>query len=198
MKNNQLINPLQALIDAASQKAASGKIEKVVARHQSRQQATTHNRFVLADVSGSMAEMAGNYTSKIELLKKALSDSSLDWSTQQLVVFGSFPEKISHPSLLPHPAGGTALHTALDFIAPSQPIHILVISDGQPNSRDAALKAADAISGKIDVIYIGPDDDFEAIRFMYELAGRTGGRVVVNDLRKIPKQLPATIQKLLK
>jgi Mg-chelatase subunit ChlD len=198
MKNNQLINPLQALIDAASQKAASGKIEKVVARHQSRQQATTNNRFVLADVSGSMSEMAGNYSSKIELLKKALSDPSLDWSTQQLVAFGSFPENISHPSLLPRPAGGTALHSALDFITPNQPQHILVISDGQPDSRDAALKAADKITGKIDVIYIGPDDDFEAIRFMYELAGRTGGRVVVNDLRKLPKQLPATIQKLLK
>jgi len=187
---NQLVNPLQAIIDAASKQAASNKMASLVQRHTARQTNTGDHRYILADISGSMDENAGAET-KFVILRRALQHPTIDWNSHRLVAFHSFPEEIASPAQLPSPTGGTALHLALDYIAAHNPAYTLVISDGHPDNAVAALKAADKVSGRIDVLYIGPDGDLDAIRFMYQLAGRAGGTVTVRDIRK-EKTLPAT------
>jgi len=194
--SRQLSNPIQQLIEAASKQAASKKTTAVLARHQERSKAQGTDRFVLADVSSSMSESAGAQT-KIALLRRALSDPAIDWNAHRLVAFHSFPEEIATPYELPMPQGSTALHRALEMIEQEKPAYTLVISDGQPDDKKAALAAADRMTGKIDVLYIGPDDDYDAISFMYQLAGRTGGRVMVRDIVKERQLPPGTVAGLL-
>lgn len=172
-------NPLQALISAAAKVTPNGD---ELARHRSRTSIAERldaPRLVLADVSSSMAERAG-VTSKIGLLKLALTGQSFT----TLVAFASRPVVVESPELLPPPCGGTALHLALGLSATFAPGRTLVISDGQPDDKEAALLAAVSVSGVIDTLYVGPDDDLEAVRFMRDLARIGSGRAIVNDLRR--------------
>ena len=194
--NNELANPLQSIIEAAAKTAASTKTTGLIQRHTARHSQAGNTRFILADISGSMDESAGTET-KFAMLRRALQHQTIDWNINRLVAFHSFPEEIASPAQLPSPTGGTALHLALDYIAAHNPAYTLVISDGHPDNAAAALKAADKVSGRIDVLYIGPDGDLDAIRFMYQLAGRAGGTVTIRDIKK-EKTLPAsTISGLL-
>lgn len=191
---NQLNNPLQAIIDAASKKAASSQIKDTLNRHQQKGN-SSNKRYVLADISGSMSESVGSAT-KYDLLKKALGDPIIDWTAQQLIAFNSFPEPAT-PATLPQPSANTALHRAIEFIVPEKPAYTLVISDGQPDDEQAALNAADKLTGIIDVLFIGADNDYEAIAFLKKLAARNGGKMFIRDLQKT-KSLPATaLQRLL-
>lgn len=58
----------------------------------------------------------------------------------------------------------------------------LVISDGSPDNATTALGLAAQFRGVIDVLYIGPENDVEAIAFMRELAAAGGGRLRIEDL----------------
>lgn len=192
-----IINPLDAFIQEAAKVKTDTTITKVLTRHQQRQSAnSTIESIVLADVSSSMNEMAGN-ESKIEILKKALSDAKIDWTTQKLIAFSSFPQPVGQPCDLPMPNGGTALHKAIEYIYDYKPKRTLVISDGQPDSEQLALSAADLLTGKIDILYVGPDNDHQALAFMYKLAARTGGTIMTNDIMKEKKQLTSKIKALL-
>ena len=193
---HELANPLQSIIEAAAQTAASTKTSDLLRRHAMRTGNAGSTRFIMADISGSMSDTAGAET-KFAMLRRALQHPSIDWNSHRLVAFHSFPEEIATPAQLPSPTGGTALHLALDYIAAQHPSYTLVISDGRPDNAVAALKSADKVSGRIDVLYIGQDDDIEAIRFMYRLAGRSGGTVTVRDLKKAKALPPATIAGLL-
>lgn len=173
------VDPLQALITAASK---ASPITGDVARHRTRVDAASapgSARVVIADVSSSMAEMAGAY-SKIALLREALTGQRFD----RLVAFAARPVEVASAELLPLPCGSTALHLALDHAARWSPGRTLVISDGQPDSENAALESAALLSGVIDVLYIGPEDDAVAIAFMKRLARAGSGRCATNDLRK--------------
>lgn len=52
----------------------------------------------------------------------------------------------------------------------------LIITDGEPDSEADALAAAAEITGRIDVIYCGREDNRRAIDFLSRLARSTGGR----------------------
>jgi len=191
---NQLSNPLQNIIDEASKKAASSEIKEISRRH-SYKSNNTDKRFILADISGSMGESVGSVT-KYDLLKKALGDPIIDWTSQQLISFNSFPESTT-PATLPLPSANTALHRAIDYILPEKPSFTLIITDGQPDDEQAALDAADKLTGIIDVLFIGKDNDVDAIAFLKKLSARNGGKIFVRDLQKT-KSLPASaLQKLL-
>jgi hypothetical protein len=172
-------DPLQALIAAA---AKAAPITGEVARHQARADAASaagSARVVIADVSSSMAEMAGA-SSKITLLRDALTGQRFD----RLVAFAARPVEVASAELLPLPCGSTALHLAIAHAARWSPGRTLVISDGQPDSESMALESTAQLSGVIDVLYIGPEDDAAAIAFMTRLARAGSGRCAVNDLSK--------------
>lgn len=187
-------NPLAAIIaQAARLPAETGATAQYKQRFASAGSATV----VLLDCSGSMAESAGTQR-RIDVLRAAL-DYALSGG-ETLVAFSSHPTEISSPAALPQPSGGTALHLALAHIQGRTPRQTLVISDGRPNDEQAALDEAARLSGQIDVIYCGPDDDAQAIAFMRRLATVGGGRVIIHDVAKhaaARAQIGASVRALL-
>jgi hypothetical protein len=190
---NELTNPLQKLIDTAAKSAVSKKVTETVQRHSFKKNCTDM-KFILADISSSMSESVGHAT-KYELLRKALQDNTIDWSARRLIAFSAFAQDVN-PGNIPPPAGNTALHIAIAHITTYNPCHTLIISDGRPDDEQEALKQADLLTGIIDILFIGNENDHEAISFMRKLAARSGGNTHINDLKK-EKTLPI-LQKLLK
>ncbi len=163
-------NPLASLIKraATSLPAQTGATAEVSRRLSG----NSGDVLVLADVSGSMQESAGSRR-KIEILRDALADIP---KSAKLIAFSSTAKEVE---VLPDPAGGTALHLALQFAARYNPAVTLVISDGQPDDKAASLAAARSMTGIINVLYCGPDNDIEAIMFMRDLARQGLGTVTV-------------------
>jgi hypothetical protein len=141
------------------------------------------SRVILCDVSSSMAELSGERR-KIDILAEALDQALNRMDQCLLIAFSSFPTLIESVEDLPSPNGGTALHLALEEAYEFAPERTLVISDGQPDSRSDALAAAEDLTGRIDVIYVGPDDDVDALDFMRSLARQSGGELVIEDLEE--------------
>jgi Mg-chelatase subunit ChlD len=139
---------------------------------------------ILVDVSGSMGQR-GKDGPKIESLRRALEDIWHEIRGAALYAFADRVTALEGPSQLPPPCGGTMLHDALERVAMDRPAQVIVITDGRPNSMLEALVAADLIPGTIDTVYIGPEDDREAIEFLRELSQRGGGKSWVNDLSKV-------------
>jgi hypothetical protein len=74
-----------------------------------------------------------------------------------------------------------------------------VISDGLPDDRLAALRAARALNPvTIDGLYVGPDDSSDALGFMQTLSlcGTGRGTVGVRDLKR-PEALAGELRVLL-
>ena len=122
---------------------------------------------IIADTSGSMADSAGS-RSKIDLLREAVAEAweGLHPSVRRLVRFDSAALSLYSPAELTEPSGGTAMHLGLRTAGNVQPSRVIVISDGQPDDAAEALKAADELGCRIDVLYCGADSDATAIAFM--------------------------------
>lgn len=79
--------------------------------------------------------------------------------------------------------GGTDLAGALQFARQSDVpgIRFIVISDGQPDNSGEALAEARKFKARIDTIFVGPEDDGLARKFLRELAAASGGQHVTSD-----------------
>ena len=183
-----IANPLQSLINQAAKEESIGTVTKL------RQRAQTGNETVviLADISTSMDESAGN-RKKIEILRDALASVWPAALNARLIGFSSLPVHLSDPACLPSPFGSTALHLAIDSAKCLLPSRTVIISDGRPDNEMTAFAAADKLSGRIDVIYCGPEGDTQAILFMQLLARQTGGCCYVTA----PQNLLEPIKRLL-
>jgi hypothetical protein len=183
--SRDLTNPLsRAVAQARKLPAETG----IVSRYRGA------GEIIMADVSSSMADKAGDRR-KIQILQEAL-----DWlrpaASCRIIAFASTPRVIEPGQPLPAPYGGTALHLALRYAAQSRPQHTIVISDGMPDDERAALAAAAEITGWIDVIYCGPDDDDRAIDFMGRMARAGRGSSVTVDLRREAARLAPALRQL--
>lgn len=176
---DELAKLLQGVIDQAAK--TTPRETGVVARFAQKLNAAGTATVVLADVSGSMAEPAGQKL-KIDVLREAMQIAVPPGAV--IIAFSSTPQVVSSPTLLPAPGGGTALHLALEKAAQHQPRYTLVITDGRPDLPEAALQRAEALPGTLDVIYCGPDSDIEAILFIRKLAQVGAGRAHVHDIRQ--------------
>jgi hypothetical protein len=176
-----LSNPLQSLIAGAARSlpATTGATE----RSRSRLTGAGTGTVILADVSSSMDERAGNRR-KADILREALEGLWPEMPGARLIAFGSTAREIDDPRDLPAPSGGTALHLALDAAAIHRPRKTVVITDGRPDGEQAALDAAGRVPGLIDVIYCGPDSDAQALDFLRRLMRIGGGIIIVRDLVK--------------
>jgi Mg-chelatase subunit ChlD len=76
--------------------------------------------------------------------------------------------------------GGTDLAGALRFAkaADVPDMQFIVISDGQPDEPDKALKIARTYKNHISVIYVGPEEHPAGRQFLEQLAAATGGQTV--------------------
>jgi len=183
-------NPFANLLaQAAKAPAHTGE----VARIQQRLTGGGSGVVIVADVSSSMAEMAGARP-KIQVLREALA---MERGNARIIAFSYSPTEVRTPEEIPEPNGSTALHLALEMADTLRPERTLVISDGHPESEEKALRAADNLRGRIDVLYIGPEDDLKAIRFMSLLARVGAGRCEVNDIRQAPALLAPAVRALL-
>lgn len=177
MTGKQLVNPLAAAIAKAKQSlpADTGATARAAYLR------SPDRHVILADVSQSMAEPAGQRR-KVDILAEALRGVP---SGSEIVAFNGSVMPLKSPAL-PEPSGSTALHLALEHCLAIGATRLLVISDGHPDQPDQALKIADKLDARIDVIYCGPESDAAGMAYMRRLA-RGGGRATHQSLSNQPQ-----------
>ncbi|OBY87037.1 vWA domain-containing protein [Delftia sp. JD2] len=190
----QLVNPLQSLIGKA--KASLPQHTGTVAKaHDRMTRLGSGQTVVLADVSGSMDSLAWGGRSKHSLLGEAIAATA---AGHEVLAFAEDVTPVPNASSLPPASGSTALHLALNAARERNPGRILVISDGEPDDEVAALAAAKAFPGVIDVLYIGPDSNAAAMRFLRSLAQAGHGRYEGSDIARAGQPaLAHTVQRLI-
>jgi hypothetical protein len=160
--------------------------------------ATTSGAMLLLDCSGSMAEIMATGESKIEALRAVVADvrSSVNVPAS---AFGPAPGVVDVVDQIPDPQGGTPMAQAIVKAREAKRLHLIVISDGVPDSTEWALREAATFMAqggqRIDAIYIGNDNDYGA-KFMTELATVGNGTQSVTDLKE-QKLLAEAIRGLL-
>jgi hypothetical protein len=137
---------------------------------------------LLVDVSGSM----DTHDAQGGLSRHEAADRELEALQKQLpgklaiICFSDYP--LFCPSGVTEKLNGsTALDKALEFVKPADGlgIKLIVISDGQPNDAERALKIAKKFKSKIDVVYIGPEVGYDGGRnFLKKLAEVSGGEYI--------------------
>jgi hypothetical protein len=141
---------------------------------------------------------AGGSLRRIDHLARAL-DQILTPGGHVVIAFNSIAWEIKSAAECANlmPSGGTALELALHLATEKTPRSTLVISDGEPDSPEAALEAAESLSGTIDVIYCGGDGNRTAIGFMRKLARIGCGRFKTYAFTPGAPELGATMRLLL-
>lgn len=142
--------------------------ERVAQQLQAR---TSPTQCLLLDCSSSMDEDCGNGQRKIDALKEIVCEFPC---TRQFS-FGSTcvecaPTKAS---------GSTNMAEAFYTIKTHKIEHCVLITDGLPNSEEAALREAAGLT--IDILYVGPPPP---PAFLGRLAKATGGQYGVSNLIK--------------
>jgi hypothetical protein len=137
---------------------------------------------LMLDVSGSMSETVGQSSEsrrKIDLLRDLVLDLRKEADFLQMI-FDTHPEFCEE---ICEPRGGTALHEALDLASTQLGARrFVLITDGYPDSADAALRAAEKLPAPLDIFYVGPVGDIYAQEFLKKLAAACKGQYGAADL----------------
>lgn len=137
------------------------------------------NQVILCDVSGSMASFVNNEDEDLTRAIDVVNTVLHNFKGCNLWEFSS-PHSIHKVEVLSEPNSGTAMHTAFDVMKSQNYKEFILITDGQPDVPDAALKSAKGL--KINIIYIGPQP---TPKFLEDLARVTGGNFVDVELIKL-------------
>ncbi len=152
---------------------------------------------VIVDVSGSMdANDSISGRSRYEVALEELANLQ-NANPGKIAVLAFSGETLFVPSGQPPKLfGSTNLAGALKFakMADTGDIRFVVISDGQPDDSEAALREARQFKSRIDVVYVGPESSPIGRDFLNRLAKSRGGTVVTADKAA---QLAAQTQRLL-
>lgn len=154
---------------------------------------------LLLDVSSSMNLPAARGQRRIDVLQAALRHVLPDSPGTRVVAFNDIVTEIEPRATVPEPEGRTALHLALLHAMRWQPAKVIIVSDGEPDDKQAAIAAARALGCVIETIHCGPEDDRAAIGFLKTLAlcSRGGlGRALRSDLSN-PEALKGDLRRLL-
>jgi hypothetical protein len=135
---------------------------------------------------------------RIDILADILGQVLPATPDARLVAFNDTVSPVTSADRLPEPGGATHRHRAFEHIAPWRPRRVILISDGEPSARAAALRVARMLSCPIDAFHAGPEDDRAAIAFLRNvcLCGHGVGRASVADLRD-PAKLAGELRLLL-
>lgn len=139
---------------------------------------------ILLDVSGSMnACDAKDAQRRYDVACQELARLQQNLPGKVAVVAFSNSAQFVPGGIPPFEAGDTNLSGALRFVQVADGlVKFVIISDGQPNDEKQCLDIARTFKSKIDVIYVGPEDDFMGGRkFLEKLATASGGTFVVAD-----------------
>ena len=151
---------------------------------------------IITDTSGSMDQCdARGGKSRYEVACEELK--TLQASLPGKLALLSFSSDVVFcPNGIPFRYGGmTDLAKALRFakVADVTGIRFIVISDGEPDSEEEALKVAKTFKNRIDTIYVGPEGGAGS-EFLKKLAKASGGQgVTAAQVHK----LADNVQKLL-
>ena len=182
-------DPLAAVIAAARKSKPAPR----VAPYATRMNAIGPSVLIM-DISGSMSATAWSARRKIDILAEAVANIS----DAVKIAFSSSARILSPTDPVPAPSGTTNLTAAIILAQTLRPSQTLVISDGQPDDAASALAEARSLTGVINALYVGPDADIAAIKFMSELARVGMGQSQTHDMvRSGPNALAATAQKML-
>jgi hypothetical protein len=159
---------------------------------------------ILLDTSGSMS-LPVSTRRRIDVLSDILASVLPSTPGTRLFSFNSICTELleaitANGVHLPQPGGSTALHAALEAVAPLHPNPLLIISDGEPDDSKAALAAASSLHCVIQTFYCGDESNRAAISFLRDLAlcSKGGvGRLRIGSLTK-PEQLADAIRLLLR
>lgn len=138
---------------------------------------------VMVDVSASMNDRdAGNGQSRFEAAVEQLKRLQNE-NAGQIAVCAFSNRAEFCPSGIPYFQGGmTDLCAALNMMkmADACGIKLVLISDGEPNDEEAALKLAEKFTSKIDTIFVGSETG-SGREFLRRLSAATGGVSIVNN-----------------
>jgi len=153
--------------------------------------ASGRRSLLLVDTSSSMERSIRAGGRRIDALRRTVT-ALREQHPAPVVMFGARVEVINE---IPEPSGMTPLAAGILFALAQGATHLVVVTDGEPDSEGAALDAAREFGNPIDVFYIGDGND-QGARFAQHLARMTGGTCSLNDLSDT-KQLAGKIVALL-
>lgn len=137
--------------------------------------------FIACDCSGSMTEATENPGERrIDALRGVVYGLRQQHAAFRTIIFES---SCYEADMIPEPTGGTNMTQMFDYAREQGAKHLIVISDGQPDSQEHALTAAQSLVNagckRIDVFYVGPKGGYAqgAVDFMNKLAKLTGANV---------------------
>lgn len=149
------------------------------------QKVTAKYRTLLLDFSYSMDESVGDgsYKTKVQALREIIREFP---NTRKFSFGTSCSEGVWE-----QPSGGTNMALAFETVKNADIREIVLITDGMPDSEEAALRAAQGL--KIDIVYVGPQP---SPPFLARLAQVTGGTFGAGSLAE-PKLLTEKVKQLL-
>ena len=139
---------------------------------------------VIMDVSGSMAmtdSRGGRSRYEVALEELAALQATMPGKVA-VIAFSSNVQFV--PGGVPPLIGeSTDLAAALRFarMADGVDMRFIVVSDGEPDEADAALREAAMYEAKIDTVFVGPERYPVGRAFLQRLAAASGGRSVTAD-----------------
>jgi hypothetical protein len=156
--------------------------------------ALTHEKaekVIIGDVSGSMCDIVrATGATKFDAMRDCMLRVVSRLENAAVLLFADRSERVqtweAFNELAPSGGfgtmrlgGGTSLHGALRDAAKLNPEHIVVVTDGQPNSPERALAIARTMLCRIDVYYCGNGASQE-VQFCRDLA-QFGGEAVIDS-----------------
>lgn len=132
----------------------------------------------IVDVSASMdTPDSRGRRRRIDTAREELAKLQAEYPGQIAVVAFSGTARWIPGGVPPEPEANTDLAGALAFArqVDDPDTAFFAISDGQPDSPPDALREAAAFVGRVSAVYVGPEDDRQARRFMADLAAAGRG-----------------------
>lgn len=132
---------------------------------------------VVVDVSGSMYEYDNTSKARYERAQEVLNDLQGQYAGKIILVSFSNEAQFHFTGWLPEPGGGTDLAAALRFVRDlSETFQIILITDGEPNSEEYALREAKMLHSPIMTMFVGEESNGHARDFLKRLSEATGGK----------------------
>jgi len=151
---------------------------------------------ILVDVSWSMVGKDNTELSRLDRARKELIRLQGEMSGKLAIV--SFSESVEFHAngILPDEQSTTNLTGALKYALRSDAIpgfRFVIISDGEPDNSESALKVAKSFKNKIDTVFIGGDFD-GGRKFLEKLSGVSGGKSMSEKAEHLESAVVALLE----
>lgn len=143
---------------------------------------------LLLDISGSMNDWIGANRTKLSELRILAAE----FTNVRRFLFSTTCREMNATEDIGDTEGGTNLANGFLYVKKNGIDHVVLITDGEPDSESMALTASAGL--RIDCFYVGPDP---APAFLAELCKKTGGtyaKASMNSVRELSGAVRARLQ----